>query len=314
MGLLSELSKSGTSSASSSQNEKKRILGGGEEDVPGLVSASESTTEPEQNTKPTISEPLGAAFLTTTVETIKRKQKQPTAVRNIHETKDSLPSSKPTATSSLRATTNQAASASISGPSTTSTVAPPPLPPRAQAASFLRRTAAPVVRVATTHNSVSGNAPLSLVYNDRATQNNINSHHQIQQQPKKKKKQLSRKRQMEQMLRAGKLDEVEGDHDVQGIAHIYHQQGEHGAAMASSSSSNVRVVPTSSYDATTGSTARSTSVTGRQKTSNQLNSLLANAASLESHRAQNPQFHSMGGVGGTKQGSHRATAKRKYGW
>ena len=119
---------------------------------------------------------------------------------------------------------------------------------------------------------------------------------------------------MEQMLRAGKLDEVRGDHEVRGVAHVYQQQGDYAAAVAASSSasSTVRVVPTSAYDAATGTTATSTSVTSRQKNSNQLNSLLANAASLESQRAQNPRY--AGGSLGAGQGSHRATAKRRYGW
>lgn len=128
---------------------------------------------------------------------------------------------------------------------------------------------------------------------------------------------------MEQMLRAGRLDQVEGDHELQGVEHTYLPPGDHGAStsttMASSSASaSVRVVPTGSYDAATGATAASTTVTSRQKTTNQLNSLLANAASLESKRAQGTQFQFLGGSGSgggaTKQGSHRATAKRKYGW
>jgi len=123
---------------------------------------------------------------------------------------------------------------------------------------------------------------------------------------------------MEQMLRAGKLDEVQGDNFLEGVSHVYNQEGDHpGSAMSmmsptSSTGVGVHVVPTSSYDASIGTTAMSTDVTNRQKNSNQLNSLLANAASLESHRAQNPQFHMMGSKG--KGGSHRATAKRKYGW
>jgi hypothetical protein len=122
---------------------------------------------------------------------------------------------------------------------------------------------------------------------------------------------------MEQMLRAGRLDQVQGDHELSGVSHVYHQDADlHAGSAAMSSSSSgvgVRVVPTGAYDSSLGKTAVTTDVTSRQKTSNQLNSLLANAASLESHRAQNPQYHLMGGARG-KSGSHRATAKRKYGW
>ena len=119
---------------------------------------------------------------------------------------------------------------------------------------------------------------------------------------------------MEQMLRAGKLDQVKGDHQLSGVSHVYTMEGDAlppAAATSHTSSAGVRVVPTGSYDPSLGATSMSTDVTSRQKTTNQLNSLLANAASLESHRAQNPQYHL--GVA-KKAGSQRATAKRKYGW
>lgn len=118
---------------------------------------------------------------------------------------------------------------------------------------------------------------------------------------------------MEQMLRAGKLDQIEGDHQLEGIAHDYNLDGDAAAAAASimtSSAAGVRVVPTSSYDPSLGATSVSTKVTSRQKNSNQLNSLLASAASLETKRVQNPQL--MGQQG--KRGLHNAAMKRKYGW
>ena len=118
---------------------------------------------------------------------------------------------------------------------------------------------------------------------------------------------------MEQMLRAGKLDQIEGDRQLEGGTHEYNLDGDAAAAAASmmaSSAAGVRVVPTSSYDPSLGGTSMSTKVTSRQKNTNQLNSLLANAASLETKRIQNPQL--MGQKG--KRGLHNAAMKRKYGW
>lgn len=118
---------------------------------------------------------------------------------------------------------------------------------------------------------------------------------------------------MEQMLRAGKLDQVEGDHQLEGVSHEYNLGGDAAAAAASmmaSSAAGVRVVPMGSYDPSLGATSMSTTVTSRQKNTNQLNSLLANAASLETKRVQNP--HLMGQQG--KRGLHNAAMKRKYGW
>ena len=117
---------------------------------------------------------------------------------------------------------------------------------------------------------------------------------------------------MEQMLRAGKLDQVQEDHQLEGQAHEYHLDGEEAASMmaASTSAAGVRVVPTGSYDPSLGVTTKSTNVTSKQKNSNQLNSLLASAASLETQRAQNPHLLS----GQRKRGTHSAAMKRKYGW
>ena len=115
---------------------------------------------------------------------------------------------------------------------------------------------------------------------------------------------------MEQMLRAGRLDEVQGDHELQGVAHIYNAPSEYGSssgAAAAAAVDSIRVVPTGAYDPATGTTSTSRDVTGTQKNKNQLNSLLANAAALENHRMQ------IGGTSNTAN-AYKATAKRKYGW
>jgi len=262
----------------------------------------------------TNSEPLGAAFLTTTVETTKRKRKNAAPVRSIHDTDSSRQvddeKEAPSVHSYHPASTVPRASTSIAMPA-----------PRVRATSS-RRSAAPAVGGSSSRYSSGDRITYTPVNPRYATEYETNPSSGYQDNDRLpaggngKKKKLSRKRQMEQMLRAGKLDEVQGDHVLQGVAHVYQQEGDHAALAAHGSSSNgpgVRVVPTGSYDASLGATAVGTDVTSRQKNSNQLNSLLANAASLENHRAQNPLFHSMGGGAG-KSGSNRATAKRKYGW
>lgn len=137
-------------------------------------------------------------------------------------------------------------------------------------------------------------------------------------------KKQSRKRQMEQLLRAGKIGEIQEDHQLEASANVYvapdTTSGGGQAAAASSSSTyhghGLRMVPTKTYDVSTGGTTTSTDISVRQKSKHQLNSLLANAATLEAHRARNPFFGGSGssGSGTGTAGSHRATAKRKYGW
>ena len=69
-------------------------------------------------------------------------------------------------------------------------------------------------------------------------------------------------------------------------------------------SHGVRVVPTTQYNVGTGSSAASINISGKQRGKNQMNALLASAASLESQRARMPQ----------SQQTHRANARSKYGW
>jgi hypothetical protein len=349
MGLLSALSKSNSTSSSRKQAVGTKILGSEE-----LFSSSteqvvhnnnDSSTMPlieKPKSKPTRSEPLGAAFLTATVETVTRKRKEPSIVRSIHDRNEDTPSSATTSSSttqvprssatSVHSTSSYQASSAVPRPSASAIAPPRVLRVKATSSS---RSAAPRVGIPSTtahslHNQSSTYTPvMSLQHSNSSHEQQVyrqkhQDAHSAERGHSKKKKPLSRKRQMEQMLRAGKLDQVQGDHELQGVAHVYQQEGDLASAMTSSSSSNnnnnnntggagVRVVPTGTYDASLGATAMSTDVSSRQKNSNQLNSLLANAASLESHRAQNPQFNGMMGVKG-KSGSHRANAKTKYGW
>ena len=68
------------------------------------------------------------------------------------------------------------------------------------------------------------------------------------------------------------------------------------------------MVPTTHYNVSTGTVAATTAISGKQRGKNQLNALLANAASLEASRLQNPQQAT------NPQAGYRNNAKRKYGW
>jgi hypothetical protein len=78
------------------------------------------------------------------------------------------------------------------------------------------------------------------------------------------------------------------------------------AAAAGETHHGIRVVPTTHFNPGAGMTAVSTEISGKHRGKHQPNALLASAASLESQRARNPTSQKMS--------SHRATAKRKYGW
>jgi hypothetical protein len=114
---------------------------------------------------------------------------------------------------------------------------------------------------------------------------------------------------MEQLLRSGTTNfaDIEGDIQLQGedpAQYIPAEQHEN------YQSHGLRVVPTSRYEVGTGINTASTDITGKQRSKHQLNSLLASAASLESQRMRNPAS----GSSNSAATSHRASAKRKYGW
>ncbi|KAL3915654.1 MAG: hypothetical protein SGILL_005547 [Bacillariaceae sp.] len=235
----------------------------------------------EDNTKQESSS-LGFAFITSTVETTKRKRSGGDEVRDIHEVA-AKPPSKPS----------------------TKVEPPPPKPPvpRPSASRTAPRPAAPMPR------PMKRQAAPTTSYNYQAAQNASSASGAAPAPGRGGNKKLSRKKQMEAMLRAGKFDQVEGDHVLEASANVY-QPSEMDSG-PSYNSHGVRVVPMSSYNPSTGTTSASTDITGQQKNKHQLNSLLASAASLEAQRSQNPHFS--GRAAGTGSGQ-RATAKRKYGW
>ena len=66
------------------------------------------------------------------------------------------------------------------------------------------------------------------------------------------------------------------------------------------------------YDPKEGSDVAGQGVTGKHRSKHQINSLMANAISLEANRAAESELARIGG--GQKGGSSRADAKMKYGW
>lgn len=252
------------------------ILGGSEESVTTVQGSSSTNNETSTS--------LGAAFVTATVETVRKKKNE---IRDIHQTntvvetvqdeddneeEHSTPEAPPMAFVP-RPSASRVVSAAPAVRKAAPTVyrAPPPPPP---AASHYAATAPYYSAAATTA------APTS------------------------KSKKYSRKRQMEQLLRSGNLEAFQGDIELQGTANVYEAPTE--TPGTTYQAVGVRVVPTQRYVASSGTTAASTNITGKQRSKHQLNSLLASAASLESERLRNPQS--------TRPNTHRATAKRKYGW
>ena len=68
----------------------------------------------------------------------------------------------------------------------------------------------------------------------------------------------------------------------------------------------------SMYDPQSGGDVAGQGITGKHRSKHQINSLMANAISLEAHRAAETELTRLSG--GQKGGSTRADAKRKYGW
>lgn len=66
------------------------------------------------------------------------------------------------------------------------------------------------------------------------------------------------------------------------------------------------------YDPKAGGDVAGQGISGKHRSKHQINSLMANAISLEAHRAAESELARISG--GQKGGSSRADAKRKYGW
>lgn len=282
-----------------------------------VIGSTKNTNTSSSSTTDTNSSfvPLGAAFLTTTVETVRKKKSGPSAVRDIHGASSSVavetvneddgndsdedhepdrdhiaertaPIQKP---SSGHASVASASSVRRPGMSSTSRTS----------GGFARpRMAAPPVAASRYPQQPQPSYPLPPGVTPYASSMAANPPQSRSGGGKK-----SRIREMERMLRQGNLDGVTSDIHLEGQANVYQAPQE--LQQQSYQSHGVRMVPTAQYNAGMGGMTASTKVSGKQRGKNQMNALLSNAVSLEAERARNPL---------PQQKVHRANAKRKYGW
>ena len=111
------------------------------------------------------------------------------------------------------------------------------------------------------------------------------------------------RREIEKALRSGDLDAVDGtvqftNLDAESNVYVLDQP-----ASATQNRSGVRIAPVAMYDTKAGKDVLGAGVSGKAKSKNQINFLMASAAAYEANEAQK-----------TKVKAQRANAKRKYGW
>jgi len=288
----------------------------------GNDNGKESETKQKSKSNLPTTSSLGEAFITSTVETITRKRKdQTTAItentaRNIHDEEqqhNNSPKKKMKETN--RAATDTKYKQQKQTKNNEDEEQDRGRIELQQPQRYLRPVVNSTPRATAPRYSMGppGRAPAASSYDASTTMNYGTSTKTTTTTTKKKP--LSRKKQMEQLLRAGNIQAVHGACDTQldGLAHVY-TGGEEllaDGAAAATTTNNIRVVSTTRYDPKTGTTAHSHDITAGQKQKNQLNSLLSNAAALENERFQNPFY---GGRSQTNNSSQKATAKKKYGW
>jgi hypothetical protein len=309
LGLLQELPKS-KSSVMFGKSTGSSILKNTDEGDGNDENADQDEAIKQKKSAPDEAKtPLGFAFLTSTVETTKRKRNSDAPARDIHaksqsneQVDEDISDTRPVNAIISTYSSSDSRQQPLPRPSATRTASLRPAAPIP-----LNRTPTPTTQNYNYQTSpyASSNSP-SLYSSTTTTGTTLT----VGGNPKPGNKKMSRKRQMEQMLRAGRINDIQEDHELEATAHVYQPSDLESSASSRQEHHGVRVVPTSSYDVGAGATVASTAITGRQKNKHQLNSLLASAASLEAHRAQNPHLGSGSGAGS----SHRSTAKRKYGW
>ena len=290
-----------------------------------------------QQTSTTLSG-LGGAFLTSTVQ-VTRSKKGEQKIRSIHSPVDHNENDdKPTAvdpSKSIHSTTHENNShKSVPSHHKSDEQEPPSrLPLTLQAvprpsslglsdvstsarSTTSRRSAAPPVRASAAPSMATYPTPFDQEEEVDTTQSLSQQNQQQQQHSLRAAAPLSnkaRKKQMEAMLRAGNIDGIDSDIHLTGGGNANYAaqallQQQQQQATAQYQAHGVRVVPTSQYNPATGQMDASASISGKQKGKNQLNALLANAASLEASRLENPQLSN------NPRGTYRNNAKRKYGW
>lgn len=111
------------------------------------------------------------------------------------------------------------------------------------------------------------------------------------------------RREIEKALRSGDLDAVDGSVEFQTLdtepsVYVLDQP-----ATTTQNRSGVRIAPVAMYDTKAGKDVLGAGVSGKAKSKNQINFLMASAAAFEANEAQK-----------TRVKTQRANAKRKYGW
>eukprot|EP00934_Nitzschia_sp_Nitz4_P003201 Nitzschia sp. Nitz4//scaffold104_size75438//48394//49740//NITZ4_005661-RA/size75438-exonerate_est2genome-gene-0.54-mRNA-1//-1//CDS//3329532401//3191//frame0 len=307
-GLLMALPK--TKGSTSSSSSILRPVTDATNDFPTATTTAKVDIPETSQFRPTSSSTLGAAFLSVSTQVTRKRKDGSKAkeVQDIHAPPAATPSTAsvhdiaPTPSPATASTSVSASSASWSIP-------------RPTAATVHARTAAPSVR-SSAPMPRPPQPPSSMSY--QGTPQGVASYAPAPQPaaagavPNHSKK--SRKRQMEAMLRAGNLSEIESD------VHIAPPDASGSLPTGSETAAStvnihgVRVVPTTSYQVGAGGMTASTSVSGKQRGKNQLSALLVNAASLESKRKEQALFPTNLDGGAQNGRQKRANAKRKYGW
>jgi hypothetical protein len=240
------------------------------------------------------SQPLGAAFLSSSsTTTTKVTTSSTTIVRDIHGT-------------AATRTDDRGESDIIPVVTTTTTPArrvPLAAAPRVSAAPLVSRTIPPSNSL---QSSSTASDPTARPTNDNNKNDDEYNHTRNPSNPPSRKA-------LEQALRHGNLSAVWDDPNRISVAQAAPDRHTPVPERAAPSH-GVKVVPTALYDPSVGANVLVNTTGGRphlpSRGKNQIHTLLQSAAALERQRAQ------QGGVAGsaTLGKTHRANAKRKYGW
>jgi hypothetical protein len=111
------------------------------------------------------------------------------------------------------------------------------------------------------------------------------------------------RREIEKALRSGDLDAVDGSVEFQTLDSESSVYVLDLPSTTTQNRSGVRIAPVAMYDTKAGKDVLGAGVSGKAKSKNQINFLMASAAAFEANEAQK-----------TRVKTQRANAKRKYGW
>jgi hypothetical protein len=155
---------------------------------------------------------------------------------------------------------------------------------------------------ATVHESKLG-APKVFSDTPYAVPGPIDQSERVEQSMDPRLEKKRSRREIEKALRSGDLDAIDNtvqftNLDAESNVYVLDQP-----ASATQSKSGVRIAPVAMYDTKAGKDVLGAGVSGKAKSKNQINFLMASAAAYEANEAQK-----------TRVKAQRANAKRKYGW